>query len=103
MHKKTGEVVGDCGLTWQRVGYSRSRVLEAGWHVRRALWNQGIATEAARCVCDYARAVLGAPKLVAIIDEGNVSSQAVARKLGMIAESIDTLDGKERVIFSITF
>ena len=36
--KATGDVIGGCGLTWQRVGYSQERQLEAGWHVRRDLW-----------------------------------------------------------------
>ena len=50
--KETDEVIGDCGLTWQRVGYGDGRELEAGWHIRRDLWNRGLATEAGLCVRD---------------------------------------------------
>ena len=48
--KESGEVLGDCGLTWQRVGYSPSPELEIGWHTRRDHWNKGLATEAALAV-----------------------------------------------------
>lgn len=99
--KESGEVIGDCGLTWQRVGYSPERELETGWHVRRYLWNSGFATEAASYVRDYARNVLKVARLVAIIHEANLPSQAVARKVGMDFERHDTLDGKDRVIFSM--
>ncbi len=99
--KESGETIGDCGLTWQRVGYSASRQLEAGWHVRRDLWNQGLATEAAFRARNYACEVLRQDRLIAIIDGGNLPSQAVARKLGMALERTDWLDGKERLIFSM--
>jgi RimJ/RimL family protein N-acetyltransferase len=98
----TGEVIGDCGLTWQRVGYSAERQLEAGWHVRRDLWDLGLATEAAIACRDYARDVLGQQHLIAIIGPDNVQSQAVARKLGMTQEREDVLDGEARLIFGMT-
>ena len=66
--KENGETIGDCGLTWQRVGYSTSRQLEAGWHLRRDLWNQGLATEAAFRARTYACEVLQQDRLIAIID-----------------------------------
>lgn len=42
---KTGEFVGDCGLTWQAVN-DRTE-LEVGCHVRTQMQGQGYATEAA--------------------------------------------------------
>jgi len=101
--KETDEVIGDCGLTWQRVGYGDGRELEAGWHIRRDLWNRGLATEAGLCVRDYARDVIQRDRLIAIIGAENVPSQSVARKLGMSLERVDSLDGKERLIFSMQF
>jgi RimJ/RimL family protein N-acetyltransferase len=98
--KETGEVIGDAGLTWQRVGYSPDRELEAGWHVRRDLWNRGLATEAAVSVRDFARDVLRQPRLISIIDRHNLASQAVAHKIGMALEREDALDGAERLIFA---
>jgi RimJ/RimL family protein N-acetyltransferase len=100
--KETGEVIGDCGLTWQRVGYSPDRELEAGWHVRRDLWNRGLATEAGIKVRDYARERLGRRRLISKIEPGNLASIAVARKLGMTLERHDLLDGKELLIYAMT-
>lgn len=99
--KDTGEVIGDCGLTWQRVGYVSSPELEMGWHVRRDLWNCGVATEAAICVRDYARNVLKVPRLIAIVDQRNLASRAISRKVGMDFERIDSFDGKDRMIYSL--
>jgi [ribosomal protein S5]-alanine N-acetyltransferase len=101
--KETNEVVGDCGLTWQPVGYGNGRELEAGWHMRRDLWNRGLATEAGFCVRDYARDVIQRERLIAIVEAGNLPSQSVARKLGMALERVDSLDGKERLIFAMQF
>jgi RimJ/RimL family protein N-acetyltransferase len=99
--KETGEVIGDCGLTWQRVGYKAERELEAGWHVRRDLWKRGLATEAGISVRDYARDRLGHPRLISKIEPGNLASQAVARKVGMALERRDLLDGKELLIYAM--
>src|SRR5436853_3318676 len=98
--RETGAVIGDCGLTWQRVGYAPDRELEMGWHVRRDLWNRGLATEAALRVREYARDTLGRGRLIAIIEPANRSSQAVARKLGMTVEREDVLDSKPRLIYA---
>jgi len=100
--KETGELIGDCGLTWQRVGYSPERALEAGWHVRRDQWNRGLATEAALAVRGYAKEVLHQPRLISIIDPHNLASQAVARKLGMALEREDVLDNRTRLIYALS-
>ncbi len=96
--KETGQLIGDCGLTWQRVGYSPERQLEIGWHVRRDLWNTGYATEAGVACRDHARD-LGHRHLISIIAPANVPSQAVARKIGMVLERDDQLDGSLRLIY----
>lgn len=43
--QRSGEFVGDCGLTLQEIAGRRD--VEAGYHVRRELWGRGFATEAA--------------------------------------------------------
>jgi RimJ/RimL family protein N-acetyltransferase len=100
--KASQECIGDCGLTWQRVGYAADRQLEAGWHIRRDLWNRGLATEAGLACRDYARDEIGQPHLISIIDRDNLASQAVARKLGMKLEREDVLDGKRRLVFGMS-
>jgi len=99
--KETGQCIGDCGLTWQRVGSSDQRQLEVGWHILRALWNRGFATEAGLACRDYARDVLHQPHLISIIGPDNLASQAVARKLGMRLEREERLDEKRRLIFGM--
>ncbi|GAA3892109.1 hypothetical protein GCM10022381_37290 [Leifsonia kafniensis] len=78
---REGEFVGDCGLTWQKVN-GRAE-LEVGYHVRADLQGRGYATEAAAACRDFARDVLGATKLVAIIHPDNAASARVAEKIGM--------------------
>lgn len=83
-----GAFVGDCGLTWQRVGGELR--LEVGYHVRRELQGRGYATEAAAACRDAARDVLGADELVAIVHPDNAASLRVAEKLGMRHVADDT-------------
>lgn len=80
----TGEFTGDCGLTPQFIDGREE--LEVGYHVRPALQGQGYATEAAAASRDFARAVLGARRLTAIIHPDNRPSQRVAEKIGLTAE-----------------
>jgi RimJ/RimL family protein N-acetyltransferase len=82
--RATGEFVGDCGLTPQPVDGVTE--LEVGYHVRAALQGRGLATEAATACRDYARDILGADRLIAIIDPRNRPSQRVAEKLGLVLE-----------------
>jgi RimJ/RimL family protein N-acetyltransferase len=76
-----GEFLGDCGLTWQDVN-GRSE-LEVGYHMRSDVQGRGYATEAAAACKDFARDVLHAHRIVAIIHPDNVASRRVAEKIGM--------------------
>jgi RimJ/RimL family protein N-acetyltransferase len=87
----TGEFVGDCGLTPQQVDGVTE--LEVGYHVRTELQGRGLATEAAAACRDFARDVLGATRLVAIIRPDNVPSQRVAAKIGLPFERTATSHG----------
>lgn len=55
--QKTGEFVGNCGLTPQQVD-DRSYI-EVGYHVKVALQGEGLATEAATACRRYAGERLG--------------------------------------------
>ncbi|UKA50975.1 GNAT family N-acetyltransferase [Arthrobacter sp. FW305-123] len=76
-----GGFMGDCGLTWQSVNGRPE--LEVGYHVRRDFQGRGYATEAALACLEYARDVVGATQLVAIIHPDNTASRRVAERLGM--------------------
>lgn len=82
--RATGEFVGDCGLTPQEIEGITD--LEVGYHVRADLQGRGYATEAAAACRDYARDVLAAKRLIAIIHPDNVPSQRVAHKIGLTHE-----------------
>jgi RimJ/RimL family protein N-acetyltransferase len=87
--------VGDCGLTPQLVDGVEE--LEVGYHVRRALQGRGYATEAARGCLDLARDVVGARRLIALIDPANVASRRVAEKVGLRYEK-DSLRPSGRLL-----
>jgi len=79
--RASGETVGDCGLTVQSV--EGSNEVEIGYHVRRDLWGQGLATEAARACQDFGFARLPVDRLVSLIRPENFPSRRVAEKNGM--------------------
>jgi galactoside O-acetyltransferase len=89
--RDTGEFVGDCGLTVQEVDGVRE--LEVGYHVRTRMQGSGLATEAAGACRDFARDVVGAKRLIAIIRPDNAASQRVAEKIGLPFEREATLNG----------
>ena len=59
---------------------------ELGYTLDPAVWGQGFATEAARCVRDYARDVLGLSYTVSAILPSNARSRRVAERGGARAE-----------------
>ena len=79
--KSSGDVVGDCGLTRQTV--EGVEEIELGYHVRRDLWGQGYAPEAARACRDYWFARFGAKRIISLVRIGNLPSRRVAEKVGM--------------------
>ncbi len=74
-----GAHVGVCGLKPYRPEQS---VFELGFHLHRADWNGGYATEAARAVIAYARDTLGVGELFAGHHPENTASRRVLEKLG---------------------
>jgi RimJ/RimL family protein N-acetyltransferase len=97
--KENGELVGDCGLTVQRVGEADE--IEIGYHVKRTYWRQGLATEAAVACRDHAFQNLGVARLICIIRPQNIPSQGVARNIGMRPEKEVIWAGLPHVIFAM--
>ena len=76
--KKGTDLVGTAGLRpLDDVG------LEIFYSLVPGSWGKGYATEAARAVVDNALGPLGLPEVLAEVDEGNVASAAVIKRLGM--------------------
>jgi ribosomal-protein-alanine N-acetyltransferase len=80
--KGSDEAIGDCGLAVieEVEGAAETQI---GWHVRRDLWSQGLATEAALACRDYGFNHLGLGRLSALIHPENIASRRVAEKIGM--------------------
>ena len=63
-----------------------NRTAELGYSLSRAVWRQGIATEAARAMLEVGFTTLGLHRIVATCDVRNRGSWGVMRKLGMRRE-----------------
>ncbi len=81
VHADTGELIGDAGITTQPVG--DETVIEVGYHLARAWWGQGYATEAARACTSWAFATQDTDLVYARIRDTNIASMNVAIRLGM--------------------
>jgi len=79
--KSSGETVGDCGLVRQQV--DNAEEIEIGYHLRRDLWGQGLASEAAIACRSYGFVQLRVDRLVSLIRPENLPSRRVAVKNGM--------------------
>ncbi len=78
IEKSTGQWIGRLG-PWNPEGWPAP---EIGWGISREHWGKGYASEGAAAAMDYACEVLGWEHMIHCIDENNVASQGVARKLG---------------------
>jgi [ribosomal protein S5]-alanine N-acetyltransferase len=85
IHKSDRILIGDCGLEVMEV--DGAAVAELGYDFRSGYWNQGLATEAAAVVRDYALQTPGLPQLISLIRSENRASQRVAEKIGMTRQS----------------
>lgn len=84
--KKTGKLIGQCGLTIQQI--DNKNVVEVGYLFNKTYWHNGYATESAIACKNYAFNNLNVDEVYSIIRENNTSSINVARRNGM------TLKGK---------
>ena len=109
LRKSDGMLIGRCGLSdlavearatvaaVPRGWYKRAEApaaaeivfeRELGYTFHRSSWGQGYASEAARCVFDYAREVLRLPRVVSLIHPENVRSLRVAQRFGVQREDV---------------
>ena len=105
--KSDGTLIGRCGLSdlaveakatmaavprgWYRRAEAPAAAeivfeQELGYTFDRSSWGQGYATEATRCVFDYARDVLRLPRMVSLIHPENVRSLRLAQRFGVQRE-----------------
>ena len=103
--KASGTIIGNAGLDRASINLTNQKsivkqeVVEIGYIVAKRFWGQGLGTEAARAVQEYAFKVLGLERVYCLIKEDNFASMRVARKLGgrIIGENIKNYKGKDLV------
>lgn len=79
--KETGEFIGDCGITMQNI--HGQQLPEIGYHLHKAHWRKGYASEAARKCMEYAFETLHFPAVYSYMSADNCASWGVAKKNGM--------------------
>ena len=96
------------GLVSLKVGPGdRERKAELGYDIARSVWGRGLATEAARAVCDWGFREHALAKIFAGADARNRSFVRVMEKLGMTREAVhrsdEVKDGErvESVLYSV--
>lgn len=84
LEKSTQRIIGYCGLlSWSIDG---KREIEIGYRLASTHWGQGLGTEAAQAISDYAWQQLGIEGLICLIEPDNQRSIRVAQKIGMTYE-----------------
>lgn len=83
MRKDTGELVGGGGA---RVRSTVNREGDIGYALRRDVWGQGYATEAAAALVEFGLRTLGLHRVWATCHVENVRSARVLEKIGMRRE-----------------
>ena len=81
VYRRTGEMVGQAGLT--SAGLPRSRCAGSGLSAQASFWGRGYAREAAPACRDYAFEVLGMEQVYSIIKNDNLPSIRVAEAMSM--------------------
>ncbi len=80
------QFIGFCGLSEPAFLPEVLPSVELGWRIRRDMWGNGLASEAARAVADWAFDTLEQQRLVSVIHVNNLASHKLAEGLGMVRE-----------------
>jgi RimJ/RimL family protein N-acetyltransferase len=98
IERESGEIVGAGALqNLRRTAAPEpdpSCPLEIGWRLRRDRWRQGLASEAAQAMAEFAFGTLRAAELYAVCDPDNTASARVMQRLGMHSKGLQTWYGK---------
>ncbi len=98
--KKTGELIGQCGLLKQTVDGIEE--LEIGYSILPEFWKRGYATEAAQHCKYYAFKHQLSESLISIISLENKGSQKVALNNGMHIDKTTTYSNNPVYIYRVT-
>jgi RimJ/RimL family protein N-acetyltransferase len=81
IYKETGQFIGRCGLLPSTI--EGQAEVEVAFALSKSYWGQGLATEAAQGIVQYAFDHLGLSRLICLIEHDNQGSIRVATKIGM--------------------
>lgn len=90
--RATGEFVANVGLSVPAFQAHFTPCVEIGWRLAATHWNQGLATEGARAVLEYALDTLGLPEVVSFTVPANRASRRVMEKIGMTHNPADDFE-----------
>ena len=97
--RASGTPIGMCGLLTQTVDGEAE--LEIGYHFLPAHWGHGYAAEAAIACKHFAEERALVRSVISLIDEGNLRSQAVAKRNGMLPGRITVHRGVPAIVFRV--
>lgn len=97
--KSSGDMIGDCGITLQDV--DGESLPEIGYHLRRDMWGQGLAIEAAQACRDYGLEQLRVKSMISLIRPENMPSWRVAERNGMKVWKETTRSGLRHLVYRI--
>lgn len=84
IHKESGKFIGRCGLLpWEIDGKLE---VEVAYLLDKDFWHQGLATEAARGILEYAFGELKLSRIICLMHPDNIASKRVAERVGMKLE-----------------
>jgi [ribosomal protein S5]-alanine N-acetyltransferase len=87
IHKETGALIGRSGLIpWHLEDEPDRLQVEVAYLLDKPYWRQGLGTEVARAIRDYAFEKLKLERLICMVDPKNVASQKVAQNTGFTFE-----------------
>ena len=76
--------------------------VELAYRLTRSSWGQGLATEAANALLDYALGVVALPRIVAVTYPENRASQRVLEKLGFLPRGLIDYKGVQVASYVVT-
>jgi len=90
--KETGKLIGRAGLEHRE--YNGETELELGYIVGTPYQGKGYATEICKAILEYAKENTGFERINTLIEDGNIASEKLTKKLGFVHEEDFELDGK---------
>jgi RimJ/RimL family protein N-acetyltransferase len=99
IYKQNNQFIGRCGLLpWM---IDQHREVEIAYMIAKEYWRQGLGTEAAQAIRDYAFEKLQLSRLICLIDRDNRASIQVATTIGMTFEKEGMDDKGPYQLYSI--